>query len=234
VAVTDAVLVLLAAGRGERAGGSTPKQFAVDSRGRSLLARGLAAAAAGVEWRQVIVVAPADAVDVTTAYLAAADLPGTQVVAGGAGRLDSLQAGIAAVDPGVAVAVVHDGTRPFTPSALIRDVVRAVCSGGSDAAWPSARPANTVLSLEGESPHALPPADLLVVATPIAVQLPLLTRVLADQRTSEGAVVPLLVSAGARWTTVPDSPLNFKVTTSHDLHDALELMDALPWPRRDS
>lgn len=230
--MTGAALVLLAAGRGQRAGGPTAKQFAVDGRGRSILARAAAAAAAAVEWSQIIIVAPPDELGPAATTLAAAALPRAQVVPGGDGRMDSLKRGVAAIDASTSIAVVHDGTRPFTPPALVRSVVEIVSAGGSDAAWPAARPANTVLTLAGATPRALPPADLLAVATPIAVRVPLLLEVLAAQGGPDGAVVPLLVSSGASWATVPDSPLNFKVTTTQDLRDALDMMESLHWPER--
>lgn len=232
--VTGAALVLLAAGRGERAGGTTAKQFAVDRHGRSLLARG-AAVAAGIEWSQVVVVAPPDHQVTARSAIAAAGPTGAQIIAGGAGRLDSLKRGVEVIDPAMtSIVVVHDGTRPFTPRALLHGVAEIVRAGEADAAWPAARPANTVVSMADAVPRAFVPAELLVVATPIAVRLEVLQQVLAGAVGSEGALVPLILSSGARWETVPDSPLNFKVTTPQDLTDALELMESQPWPERGS
>ena len=228
MAVTrGAALLVLAGGRGVRAGGPTPKQFVTDRRGCSVLARCLMGARAAGDWGRIVVVAPES--DVTTAeeHLRVAGLTGATVVPGGEHRLDSLLDGLAQLDPVASpLCVIHDGTRPFTPSALFRDVLDAVSRDGVDAAWPAAAPASAVLTVAEPVPRALRSQDLLIVSTPIAVRTEVVRRIVTGQSDSDSAVVPLLIRGGARWVSVPDSPLNFKVTTPADLRDTVALMDA--------
>lgn len=224
-------LILLAAGQGSRAGGDVPKQFAKDRHGRTVMAAGADRACADVEWTQVIVVVPPADLDEARASLSHVAWKGAEVVivAGGPGRLDSLAFGLEAVDAERSpICVVHDGTRPFTPSLIFRSVVDAVLGGEVEAAWPSSRPANTVLSQDSAGLSPVPSSALMVVSTPIAARTDLVLMTVRSRPGSEGALVPLLLAAGARWTTVPDSPLNFKVTTEQDLRDALSLMDREP------
>ena len=112
--------VVVAAGRGERLGGSVPKAF-VEVAGRTLLARSLdALRAAGVE--HLVAVVPRELVG------AAAD-DGVVVVAGGATRQQSVAAGLAALAPQVRTVLVHDAARALVPAEVVARVVAALRTG---------------------------------------------------------------------------------------------------------
>jgi 2-C-methyl-D-erythritol 4-phosphate cytidylyltransferase/2-C-methyl-D-erythritol 2,4-cyclodiphosphate synthase len=153
------------------------------------------------------------------------------VILGGPGRLASLHLAaehLARDRQPDQVVVVHDGTRPFTPPDLFAHVVAAL--HGHDAAWPAASVANAVL-LRDDADTSSPwlpgrSSDVLACATPIATTLEAVCRAMAARTGDEGALITGLIRLGLDWATVPDSPLNFKVTTERDLQDAVAMLGA--------
>ena len=222
----NAALVVLAAGRGLRAGGSVRKQFATDADGRTIVGACIAQALRALPWHMAIVVSPPDALDHMQTVLAREELTGVEVLAGADDRLDSMARGMQRVDADECpISVVHDGTRPLTPPDLFRGVVDLVRSGEVDAAWPAADAANTVL--DKRYSRALPAKDLMVVSTPIAARTEDVKHALSSSQARSEPLSGLLARAGVRWGTIPDSLLNFKVTSGRDLRDAINLMSAL-------
>lgn len=126
--VLPSTALIVAAGRGERAGGGLPKQFR-DLAGIPVLMRAVAAFTGRVE-RVVVVVAPDARARV------AAMLPGVIVVEGGATRSASVRAGLAKVE--TATVLIHDAARPCVPVAVIAAVQEALIDG------PAAAPALAV------------------------------------------------------------------------------------------
>ncbi|NYJ21713.1 2-C-methyl-D-erythritol 4-phosphate cytidylyltransferase, partial [Leifsonia psychrotolerans] len=115
-APTIAVIVV-AAGSGSRLGHAEPKAF-VPLAGKSILERALEGVLGMRDAVQLIVVAPADRLAETRqiserAASARFDQLGRSdaavvVVAGGATRQESVQAGLAALSPGIDTVLVHD------------------------------------------------------------------------------------------------------------------------------
>jgi 2-C-methyl-D-erythritol 4-phosphate cytidylyltransferase/2-C-methyl-D-erythritol 2,4-cyclodiphosphate synthase len=124
--------VIVAAGRGTRAGGEVPKQWRALA-GRPVLAHTVAALAAAGVGRMVLVLHPDDMA------MAAAPLPGLPVVAGGDTRAASVRAGLEALaaDPPDAV-LIHDGARPFVSPPLVARLLAALAGA------PGAAPALAV------------------------------------------------------------------------------------------
>ena len=117
--------LIVAAGRGVRAGGGTPKQY------RALAGRAVVAhAAAAFEGQADEVVAVIHRDDRAAAEAA---LPGVRLVEGGATRADSVRAGLAAA-AGARV-MIHDAARPGVSGALIARVLAAL--DGADGAAPA-------------------------------------------------------------------------------------------------
>lgn len=118
--MTHCALILVAAGRGERAGGKIPKQYRL-LRGIPLLEHTLNNASnTGLFDRTVLVVAPDDD--------QAADLfPDVTVVEGGASRTASVRAGLDALaDKPPRFVMIHDGARPFLDAELISPLLAAL------------------------------------------------------------------------------------------------------------
>src|SRR5687767_13380589 len=116
-------VILVAAGRGVRAGGSTPKQL-LDLGGQTMLQRSVAACDAHPKVDELVVVLPAEWVGEGPA-LVGPTRARCQVVAGGERRQDSVRAGFAAVQNSARIVLVHDAARPFVSRAVIDRVVAA-------------------------------------------------------------------------------------------------------------
>jgi 2-C-methyl-D-erythritol 4-phosphate cytidylyltransferase/2-C-methyl-D-erythritol 2,4-cyclodiphosphate synthase len=111
---SSATAVIVAAGRGLRAGGGIPKQYR-SLAGRPILARAVEA------FRGMNVVVVIDPVDRPRAEAA---VPGCRLIAGGATRSDSVRAGLAAVE--TEFVLIHDAARPLVPRAVIERVLDAL------------------------------------------------------------------------------------------------------------
>jgi 2-C-methyl-D-erythritol 4-phosphate cytidylyltransferase len=108
----EAGVILVAAGEGRRFGG--PKAF-LDLEGRSLLER---AAEPFASFRDRVAVLRRE-------DLPRARLPGWKLVVGGPRRRDSVESGLAALDPGTGTVLVHDAARPLASAALVARVLEA-------------------------------------------------------------------------------------------------------------
>ncbi|MEX5728986.1 2-C-methyl-D-erythritol 4-phosphate cytidylyltransferase/2-C-methyl-D-erythritol 2,4-cyclodiphosphate synthase [Rhodovulum iodosum] len=125
--------IIVAAGRGTRAGGARPKQYQ-DLAGRAVLARTIEAFAAHPRVDALVVVLHPEDGDLFAEAVAGLDLEVT-TVSGGATRDASVQAGLGAVAPGTEAVLIHDGARPLISAAVIDRVLDAL------SAHPGAAPA---------------------------------------------------------------------------------------------
>jgi 2-C-methyl-D-erythritol 4-phosphate cytidylyltransferase/2-C-methyl-D-erythritol 2,4-cyclodiphosphate synthase len=108
--------IVVAAGKGLRVGGDTPKQFRM-WRGKALIRHSIEALkAAGAAPLAVVIAADARA----QAKTALAGIEGLHFVDGGATRQDSVHAGLEALAPAAPESVlIHDAARPDLPRAVI-------------------------------------------------------------------------------------------------------------------
>jgi 2-C-methyl-D-erythritol 4-phosphate cytidylyltransferase len=149
--------VVVAGGRGERLGLAVPKGLA-EVGGRPLVQHAVEAVLASDVVDVVVVVVPAGAQDDVRALLP----PGVFVVAGGATRRSSVQAGLVHLPAGVDAVLVHDAARALAPPELVADVVRAV-RAGHHAVVPGVELADTVRHVDGE---VVDRSTLVAVQTP--------------------------------------------------------------------
>jgi len=113
--------LIVAAGRGTRAGGAIPKQYQ-ELVNVPVVARTVAVFLAHEKVASVTVVIAAE-----DAALAEAVLPdGVTVVTGGASRAASVRAGLAALPEGASHVLIHDGARPLVSKPLISRVISAL------------------------------------------------------------------------------------------------------------
>lgn len=222
--MTGVALVVPAAGRGERFGAAIPKQF-LPLAGMSVLARSLAAFRGAVD---EVVIAGDHTQDLRLqASIAEAALPcPVRVVAGGASRLASVAAAVAACT--AERVLVHDAVRPLVSAALIaacREALArhpAVVVAAPCAATVKRVRAGTVLATVDRS-------DLWLAQTPQgflrALALPAYARALAEGwACSDDAEV--LERAGIPVVVVPGEPTNLKITEPGDLPLAHALLAA--------
>jgi 2-C-methyl-D-erythritol 4-phosphate cytidylyltransferase len=130
-----AAAIIVAAGRGVRAGGGLPKQYR-DLAGRSVLARTVAAFDAHPAVGEIVVVRNPDDAALYAAAGIAAETPLSDV-AGGATRDASVRAGLAAVPGDLPFVLIHDAARPLVSRSVIDGVLAALAT--HEAAAPALR-----------------------------------------------------------------------------------------------
>lgn len=223
--------LVVAAGRGERAGGTLPKQY-LSLAGRTVLGRSLAALADGVPEGPILVVwNPADR-DLYERALA--DLPAAlrdrlaPPVAGGATRQASVRAGLDALARMAAppdLVLVHDAARPFVDAALVQRVVDAAATHG--AAVPGVPVTDTIKAVDPAGRIVGTPerAGLRAVQTPQGFALAVLAD--AHARAADAGIATLTDDAAVvEWAghavhVVPGDARNVKLTTPQDVAAAV-------------
>nr|WP_128563110.1 bifunctional 2-C-methyl-D-erythritol 4-phosphate cytidylyltransferase/2-C-methyl-D-erythritol 2,4-cyclodiphosphate synthase [Methylobacterium crusticola] len=221
--------VVVAAGRGIRVGGGTPKQYRRVG-GQAVLTRTLAALAAhpGIGRIQAVIAADAAAFyrdclgDLDPAARAKLAAP----VEGGATRQASVRAGLEALarDGAPDLVLVHDAARPFVDAPLIDRALAA--AGAHGAAVPGVPVSDTIKVVEADGRvRGTPPRESLrAVQTPQAFRFPALHaahRAAAaeglDAFTDDGALAEW---AGLAVAVFPGDLRNRKITQAADLAEA--------------
>ena len=226
--IPGVVAIIVAAGRGERLGGDSPKAF-IDLAGKTLLRRSAEALAACEGVSALVVVAPPgfekmarDETSLTGKVRA--------VVSGGATRQDSVRAGLRRTTPRDRVVLVHDAARPFVDADVVARVLEGVRTHG--AAIPVAPVADTIKRVRGgvigetvdratlgaaQTPQGFGRAALLgAYARASRARVPLTDEAMAMERER----IPV--------AAVPGSAKNFKITTPDDLDRARLLLAPTP------
>lgn len=226
--------VIVAAGRGERAGGAThgPKQYRIVG-GRPVIRRTIEAFAGHPGIGRIVVAIHAD--DDALFSAAAGDLAArVAVVHGGATRQDSTLRALRALAGAAPQAVlIHDGVRPFVDRALLDRVVEAVAAGhGALPALPVADTLKRAASTEvagtvdraglhaAQTPQGFPFAAILSAHEAAA-------RAGRADFTDDSAIAEW---AGIRVRLVPGSPDNLKLTWARDIEMADERLAPAGFP----
>jgi 2-C-methyl-D-erythritol 4-phosphate cytidylyltransferase len=212
------VALIVAAGRGERLGGTHPKAF-VELAGQPL-----------VQWSIDVLRSVAGIETIVLALPAGAPAPaGVTAVKGGAVRSESVRRALAAAPAGDPV-LVHDAARPLLSAELAESVIAALQRDASaDAAIAAAPVTDTVKRVDGGGAvsETLDRGELWAVQTPQVFRRAALERALdVAPEILAGATddASLLERAGGRVIVVRASPENLKVTTPLDLEIAELLM----------
>lgn len=202
-----------AAGLGVRLGPGVPKALRLLA-GESLLVHAVRALRAAPSVGQVVVAAPAEGVADVRTLLASYDVV---VVAGGAGRQDSVRAALGALDPSVELVLVHDAARCLTPVAVVEAVV-ARLREGAQAVVPVLPVADTVKSVDGDRVVAtLDRAGLRAAQTPQGFRREVLARAHTSAPATSTDDAGLVEALGICVETVPGHEEAFKVTRPVDL-----------------
>lgn len=229
--VSTAVIVV-AAGSGTRLGAALPKAF-VDLAGQTLLERSLRSIILLPYPVQVVVVAPADFVEDAHAIVHKV-APGLEalvsVVTGGATRHDSVAAGLAVVDSGVQVVLVHDAARALTPTSVFADVDMAVQATGAGVI--PALPVVDSLKQVDVTGGILGIADreqLRIAQTPQGFPRAELVAAYAAAGSADFTDDASVFAAnGGVMTTIPGDEVAFKITTAWDLNRAHQVLGGIP------
>jgi 2-C-methyl-D-erythritol 4-phosphate cytidylyltransferase/2-C-methyl-D-erythritol 2,4-cyclodiphosphate synthase len=213
--------ILVAAGSGVRAGGETPKQW------RTLAGRPVA------RWpAEALLAAGADEViavvrsgDDKVAQSAFAGLARVRIVSGGAERLDSVRAGLAAV-PNAQTVLIHDAARPFLSTTHVAALLDALVD--SDAALPALPVADTLKRDRAGRIETVSRDGLYRAQTPQAFRADALKRAHAmwpaGETPTDDAV--MIERAGGRVRLVAGDPMLMKLTYPEDFLMAERLAGA--------
>lgn len=208
--------LIVAAGRGERAGLDLPKQFA-DLAGRAVLRWSAEAFAAHPACVGLTVVVAPDAEARGLAEAALAGL-GAVLVDGGAERQQSVAAGLASLDDRAALVLVHDAARPGLDAAVIERLLAAFAEPQVQGAVPVLAVADTLVRGGAALGETVDRSGLVRVQTPQAFRLAALRDALAawdkGPATDETQVVR---AAGGRVALVAGSRALDKITQPGDL-----------------
>ncbi len=222
--------VVVAAGRGTRAGGDVPKQFRTIG-GETMLRRALFTLVDHPEVGHIQPVIHADDVDRFRAIESNDHI--LPPVFGGATRQASVRAGLEALEArNPDIVLIHDAARPFATPALISRAIEAAARTG--AAVPGLRVSDTVKSVdaEGTVERTLDRTTLRLIQTPQAFAFgPLLdahARAAAQGRQDFTDDAALAEWAGLRVSVFEGESANVKVTNPEDFARAeLERFGAL-------
>lgn len=215
------IALIVAAGRGERAGQPGPKQYARLA-GETVLARSIHALAISKRIDAILCVIHAD--DRALYDEAIKEVPQrlrkklrTPVI-GGTTRQQSVMAGLEALaETDCETVLIHDAARPFLSKKLIERVVDAVPTTG--AAIPALPMTDTIKELDAAGTIAKTPdrAQLRAVQTPQAFTFKLILgahRAMVDRETTDDA--SLIEALGGRVMPVEGERDNIKLTTPED------------------
>ena len=223
--------VVVAAGRGLRAGGNVPKQYRVID-GEPVIRPSLRLY---VEHAEIAAVQPVIHPDDERLFAeAAAGLNVLAPVKGGATRQASVHAGLEAlVELQPDIVLVHDAARPFASAALISRAIAA--AAGTGATVPALPVTDTVKQIDGSGQviETLDRVALRVVQTPQAFNFAALLgahrRAVAEGRDAFTDDAALAEWAGLRVTTFEGEPTNVKLTVDADFaRAAAERATVLP------
>lgn len=222
--------LIVAGGRGMRAGGSLPKQYQRLG-GIVLLRRTVLAFLRHARVAQIRVAIHPD--DRALYEDAVGDLGLAEPVIGGAARQDSVRAGLEAFDgSGDAIVMIHDAARPLVSTALIdRCLARAEAQGGAGepVAVVPALPVADSLRRGGDTLAAEVERDgLLRVQTPQCFDLASFRALHRDAAGQAEASDDAALAMRAGWTvaTVAGSEDNLKLTEADDFRRAEALLSA--------
>jgi 2-C-methyl-D-erythritol 4-phosphate cytidylyltransferase/2-C-methyl-D-erythritol 2,4-cyclodiphosphate synthase len=209
--VSKTVALIVAAGRGERAGGGCPKQFRMLG-GKAVVAHAFDRLAAHPAINGVAVVVGADQRE-----LLEAALPGRTpllLAEGGATRRESVLSGLRAIGAADMV-LVHDAARPLVPSAVVDRLLEALDQ--ADGAVPVLPVADTLAQAGERLGEVVDRAALLRVQTPQAFRYDLIRTVHEGWSGPEPTDdAQMLRAAGHAVALVEGDTMLDKITRSED------------------
>lgn len=211
-------VIIVAAGRGLRAGPGGPKQYRTLG-GRSVIARAMAAFCGHPEVAAVQPVVNPD--DIAIFNQAVGNIRALAPVNGGATRQASVRAGLEAlVATAPDIVLIHDAARPFANDALIARAIEAATKTG--AAVPVIPVTDTIKQVDAHGHVDATPerAKLRIAQTPQAFRYDVIleahrraAREGRDDFTDDAALAEW---AGLTVATFEGDPANMKLTTPED------------------
>lgn len=214
--ITAAIIV--AAGRGLRAGGPVPKQWRSIA-GRRVVDHSIRAFVHHPDITRVVLVVHPD--DVAADVLN--DLPPVDVVAGGATRRASVLAGLKALQGKCERVLIHDAARPCVARPVIDRVLQALETG------PAAAPAVAVVDAlwtgtDGTVTGTASRNGLFRAQTPQGFDMPSITAAHLEHDEDAADDVEIARNAGLGVQIVAGDEDNLKITTADDFERAERIL----------
>lgn len=213
--------IVVAGGRGSRAGGDIPKQYN-DLGGIPVIARTIAALDDAVAFTQIIVVIHPD-----DSALFAAARPETRaelsVVTGGASRDASVRAGLAALSEAAELVLIHDAARPLVSREVIHGVLDALQT--HDGAAPALAVTDALWRGDGIVTGTQAREGLWRAQTPQGFHIDAIRR--AHDAHAGGAAddVEVARAAGLRVAITQGDEANLKITRREDFARAAQYLE---------
>jgi len=218
--MTHTALILVAAGKGRRAGREIPKQYEMIGNER-LITHTIKKLREVYDFDEIRVVVSADDVWIDD-VLKKLDLHSVTTV-GGATRTESVLSGLnSLVNTAVQQVFIHDAARPFVSKRLMKSLSEALDS--ADAAAPTLPIADAVKTFDGGSVNR---DELRRIQTPQAFTYRKILEAFKNHATDQSYADDIAVAhaAGLRIQFTEGDPKNFKVTYPEDFAKAADMMD---------
>lgn len=220
-------MIIVAAGRSERMGGSVPKPL-LDLGGRTILQRSIAIFDRHPDVAEMVVVLPPGYLPSAASLVGRTARP-CHCVAGGEQRHDSVRAGFAQLSDDVDIVLVHDAARPFAGADLVDRVLHAARETG--AVVPAVPARDTVKRVDASQlvAETLPRREIWLAQTPQGFRRAVLDSAMqageGRDATDEAAIVE---RAGHQVRVVEGDEGNVKITTPGDLAAARARLHPAP------
>ena len=217
-------VIIVAGGAGRRMGGALPKQFMMLEQ-QPILARSINRIHEALPKAEIVVVLPAEHVELWRNMAARFDVARHKIAIGGKERFHSVKSGLAALSEGVRTIAVHDAVRPLASKKLIIRLVLA--TEKHDAVIPVVAPADSYRSVEGEDSRIIDRSTLRMVQTPQLFRAEALRKAyeqeFSESFTDDASVVE---AAGYKVALEEGERENFKITTPLDITLARAIITA--------
>jgi 2-C-methyl-D-erythritol 4-phosphate cytidylyltransferase len=205
-------------------GGALPKQFMMLEQ-QPILARSINRIHEALPKAEIVVVLPAEHVELWRNMAARFDVARHKIAIGGKERFHSVKSGLAALSDGVRTIAVHDAVRPLASKKLIIRLVLA--TEKHDAVIPVVAPADSYRSVEGDDSKIIDRSALRMVQTPQLFRAEALRKAyeqeFSESFTDDASVVE---AAGYKVALEEGERENFKITTPLDITLARAIITA--------
>jgi 2-C-methyl-D-erythritol 4-phosphate cytidylyltransferase len=214
----DVGVIIVAGGKGTRAGNDELKQFRWIA-GKPMLLHSLQLFQQREDVCMVVVVLPQEHVGDPPPWLFQCDTERLLLSVGGRERSDSVRNGLEDMPEAASVVAVHDAARPFTTLRMLDDVIREARKGNGAA--PGLPIVDTLKRVDGESAivETVDREGLTRIQTPQAFPRDMLEKAhaqAASDRVSATDDAALCERLGFRVVVVPGSERAMKITTEED------------------
>lgn len=219
MALAETAVIILAGGKGSRMQASAPKQF-LQIKGKPLMCYAIETFAATLPESPIYLVLPEDGVlyfeEKVFPFLSASIKPQVKTVIGGSSRFESVQQGLAAVNPNTKWVSIHDAARPFLSKNLILKGLKLAQK--YDGAVPTLPLSDSIMEKKQQLWEHQNRTNFRLIQTPQNFSFGKIhtaySRPFQEKFTDCASV---FADAGFSFEVFPGEKQNFKVTTPFDL-----------------